>query len=93
MVAAVRELKRAPGLPLHVVGSANLLQTLLRNDLVDELELWVFPVVLGSGKRLFEHGAIPTAWKLIRCQASETGVLMQHYERAGDIAHDQGRGN
>jgi dihydrofolate reductase len=87
VVAAIRELKRQPGLPLHVVGSANLLQTLLKNDLVDELDLWVFPVVIGAGKRLFDDGAIPTAWKLISSQASGTGVLIQHYERAGDIAY------
>lgn len=87
VVAALRELKRQPGLPLHVVGSANLLQTLLKNDLVDELDLWVFPVVLGTGKRVFHDGAIPTAWKLTRVQASSTGVLMEHYERAGDIAY------
>lgn len=86
-VAAIKELKRQPGLPLHVVGSANLLQTLLKNDLVDELDLWVFPVVIGSGKRLFHDGAIPTAWKLISSQASGTGVLIQHYERAGDIVY------
>lgn len=89
VVTAIRELKREPGLPLHVVGSANLLQTLLRNDLVDELELWVFPVVLGNGKRLFQDGAIPTAWKLVRSQTSDSGVLMLHYERAGEIAHGQ----
>lgn len=87
VVAAVKKLKRQPGLPLHVVGSANLLQTLLKNDLVDELDLWVFPVVIGAGKRLFHDGAIPTAWKLISSQASGTGVLIQHYERAGDIAY------
>jgi len=87
VVAAIRELKRQPGLPLHVVGSANLLQTLLKNDLVDELDLWVFPVVIGSGKRLFHDGAIPTAWKLTRNQASGTGVLIQHYVRAGNIAY------
>lgn len=87
VVAAIKELKWHPGLPLHVVGSANLLQTLLKHDLVDELDLWVFPVVIGSGKRLFHDGAIPTAWKLTRSQASGTGVLMQHYVRAGDIVY------
>lgn len=87
LVTAIKELKRQPGLPIHVVGSANLLQTLLKNDLVDELDLWVFPVVIGVGKRLFDDGAIPTAWKLISSQASGTGVLMQHYARAGDIVY------
>ncbi len=86
LVAAVRKLKQQPGPPIHVVGSANLLQTLLKNDLVDELELWIFPVVVGAGKRLFHDGAIPTAWKLTRFESSGTGVLMEHYERAGDIA-------
>ena len=87
VAAAIQDLKRRPGLPLHVVGSANLVQTLLQHDLVDELDLWVFPVVIGSGKRLFDNGAIPTAWKLTRTQSSGTGVLMQHYERAGEIAY------
>jgi dihydrofolate reductase len=91
-VAAVKELKRRAGPPIHVVGSSNLLQTLLRHDLVDELELWIFPVVLGTGKRLFHDGAIPTAWKLTRSLASGTGVLMQHFERAGDIAYGRAPG-
>lgn len=86
VAAAVRGLKGKSGPPIHVLGSGNLVQTLLKNDLVDELELWVFPVVIGSGKRLFDEGAIPTAWKLMRSETSGTGVLMQHYERAGDIA-------
>jgi dihydrofolate reductase len=85
VVAALKDLKRRPGLPLHVVGSANLLQTLLKNDLVDELDLWVFPVVIGSGKRIFHDGAIPTGWKLTSSQTSSTGVLLLHYERAGDV--------
>jgi dihydrofolate reductase len=59
--AAVKELKRRAGPPIHVVGSSHLLQTLLKHDLVDELELRVFPIVLGSGKRLFDDGTIPTA--------------------------------
>lgn len=92
VVAAVQELKQRPGPPLHVLGSANLLQTLLRNDLVDELELWVFPVVLGSGKRLFDQGAIPTAWHLTRSQTSGTGVLMEHLERAGAVAYGRAPG-
>lgn len=87
LVAAVRELKQRPGPPLYVLGSANLLQTLWKHDLVDELDLWVFPVVLGSGKRLFDDGAIPSAWKLTRSQASSTGVMIQHYDRAGDITY------
>jgi dihydrofolate reductase len=85
--AAVAELKRQDGPPLHVMGSSDLLQTLLKNDLVDQLDLWVFPVVLGSGKRLFGDGAIPTRWRLKESKASPTGVTFQRYERAGGIAY------
>jgi dihydrofolate reductase len=84
---AVAELKRRPGPPIYVLGSSNLLQTLLKHDLVDALDLWVFPVVLGSGKRLFHDGALPTAWKLTESGTSTTGVLIQHYERSGDIKY------
>lgn len=86
-ITAVRELKKGAGPSFHVLGSAELLQSLLKHDLIDELELWVFPVVLGGGKRLFGSGTIPTAWKLTRSQSSGTGVLMQHYERAGAIKY------
>ena len=85
--AAVAELKRGPGPPIFVLGSSDLLQTLLEHDLVDALDLWIFPVVLGSGKRLFDEGAIPTAWKLVDTRASTTGVVVQRYERAGDIQY------
>lgn len=86
---AVQELKKRPGPPIHVLGSSDLLQSLLRHDLVDELEVWVFPVVLGSGKRLFGEGALPTAWKLTGSRTSTTGVTIQHYERAGAIQYGQ----
>lgn len=84
---AVGELKRQQGPPIHVLGSSNLVQTLLKHDLVDELNIWTFPVVLGSGKRLFHDGAIPGAWRLTDTQVSATGVSMQHYERAGEIKY------
>ncbi len=87
LVPAVLELKRRPGPRLRVLGSANLLQTLLGHDLVDELYLWVFPVVIGTGKRLFQDGTRPTAWKLTRSMSSGTGVLLQNYERAGEITY------
>jgi len=86
---AVAELKRRPGPSIRVLGSSNLIQTLLKHDLVDELDLWIFPVVLGSGKRLFGDGAIPAAWKLTDSQVSTSGVSIQHYERAGDIRYGQ----
>jgi dihydrofolate reductase len=82
---AVAELKRKPGPPIYVLGSSNLLQTLFKHDLVDALDLWVFPIVLSSGKRLFHDGSIPTAWRLKTSEASTTGVLIQRYERAGNL--------
>ena len=79
----VAKLKEGSGPELQVHGSANLIQTLLEHDLVDEFGLWIFPVVLGSGKRLFADGAIPAGMKLVDSQTSTTGVLIATYERAG----------
>lgn len=84
---AIRALKQQPGPALHVIGSSNLLQTLLRADLVDDLELWTFPVVLGTGKRLFGEGVAATAWSLTRSTNSTTGVRMDFYSRAGEIKY------
>lgn len=82
----VEALKREDGPELQVHGSANLLQTLLRHNLVDRFRLLVFPVVIGSGKRLFADGTIPSALKLVDgCAISTTGVVMGTYEPAGDI--------
>jgi dihydrofolate reductase len=84
---SVAQLKQQPGRPLSVMGSHNLLQTLFKNDLVDELDLWVFPVVLGTGKRLFHDGAIPTAWKLKDSNVSTTGVVIQRFQRNGAVQY------
>ena len=78
-------LKKEDGPELQVHGSANLIQTLLSNNLVDEYRLWVFPVVIGSGKRLFADGAIPSGLKLVDSKVSTTGVVMGRYEPAGEI--------
>jgi dihydrofolate reductase len=78
-------LKREDGPELQVHGSANLIQTLLRNNLVDRYRLWVFPVVLGSGKRLFGDGAIPAGLKMVDSTPSSTGVMIATYEPAGEI--------
>jgi dihydrofolate reductase len=83
---AVRKLKAEDGGELQVHGSAGLIQTLLREDIVDELRLVVFPVVLGEGKRLFGDGAIPRTWRLTTQAATPSGALMAAYERAGDVA-------
>src|SRR5689334_11477394 len=85
VVEAVRALKAEDGGELQVHGSAGLLQTLLREDLIDELRLVVFPVVLGEGKRLFADGTVPRAWRLTASSATKSGVLFASYERAGDV--------
>ena len=79
------KLKQDDGPELQVHGSANLIQTLLRENLVDQFRLWVFPVVVGSGKRLFADGAIPAALKLVDSRVSSTGVMIGTYEPAGEI--------
>ena len=82
---AVRRLKSEDGGELQVHGSAGLVQTLLHEDLVDELRLIVFPVVLGSGKRLFGDGTVPRTWRLTASKATSTGALIAGYERAGEV--------
>jgi dihydrofolate reductase len=69
---------------INVPGSSNLIQSLLREDLVDELVLIVFPVVLGTGKRLFGEGTIPRSLRLVETKAFPTGVVMHRYERVGE---------
>jgi len=85
VVAAVAALKSAPGLDLQIIGSANLIQTLQSARLIDEYNVWTFPVVLGRGKRLFEAGAKPGALRLAASLTSATGVVMSTYEQAGDV--------
>jgi dihydrofolate reductase len=82
---ALAALKAEDGPELQVHGSANLIQTLLRRNLVDQFRLWVFPVVLGSGKRLFGDGAIPAGLKLLDSKVSTTGVVMGVWEPAGEL--------
>jgi dihydrofolate reductase len=82
---AVRKLKAEDGGELQVHGSAGLIQTLLAEDVVDELRLIVFPVTLGEGKRLFGEGTVPRTWQLTSSKASSTGALILTYERAGEI--------
>jgi dihydrofolate reductase len=82
---AVARLKSEDGGPLLVIGSAELIQTLLRHDLVDTFKVWTFPVVVGEGKRLFGDGTIPAGLRLADIQTSTTGVTIATYERAGEI--------
>ena len=81
----VAELKETDGPELQVHGSGNLIQTLMRHGLVDEYRLWVFPLVLGSGKRLFADGTIPAGLKLVDNKVSTTGVVVGTYESAGEV--------
>jgi dihydrofolate reductase len=82
---AIRALKAADGGELQVHGSAGLIQTLLAEDLIDELRLIVFPITLGQGKRLFGDGTVPRTWRLSAHKVSDTGVIMCTYERAGEV--------
>ena len=85
VVAKLKELKAGDGPMLQVHGSGNLVQTLLKNDLVDELWLKIFPVTLGLGKRLFAEGTIPAGFELIKSETSPSGVIFASYKRAGDV--------
>jgi dihydrofolate reductase len=85
IVEEVKKLKNNDSPSLHVWGSGNLVQTLLKHDLVDELWLKIFPITLGVGKRLFAEGTIPAAFKLTDSKVSPTGVIFANYERAGDV--------
>jgi dihydrofolate reductase len=81
----IAALKQEDGPELQVHGSGDLVQTLLRHDLIDEYRLWVFPVVVGPGKRLFAEGTVPSALRLVDSKVSSTGVVIGTYEPAGAI--------
>ena len=85
VVAKLKELKQQDGPTLQVHGSGNMIQTLLKNDLVDEMWLKIFPVTLGKGKKLFAEGTIPAKFELTESQVSPKGVIFANYKRAGDI--------
>jgi len=81
----VAKLKEEDGPEIQVHGSWNLIQTLLRHELVDEFRVWIFPVLIGDGKRLFGEGTTPSGLRLVDTKTSSTGVVIATYERAGDI--------
>jgi dihydrofolate reductase len=81
----VRKLKSQDGPEIQVHGSPGLIQTLLEHDLIDEYRLWIFPVVIGTGKRFFGDGTIPAGLKLVDSKVSKTGVTINTYQRAGDV--------
>jgi dihydrofolate reductase len=81
----VRELKQTEGPDIHVMGSADMLQTLFKADLIDALELMIIPVTLGQGKRLFQDGTISAAFKVTTSQVAPKGIISATYERDGDV--------
>lgn len=87
MPDGVRALKEEDGPELQVHGSANLIQTLLEHELIDEFRLWIFPLALGSGKRLFDGGTVPAGFDLVDSQASSTGVIIATYRSGAEIKY------
>jgi dihydrofolate reductase len=85
VVAELKKLKDSSGPDMQVYGSGNLIQSLLEHDLIDELWLKIFPVTLGSGKRLFDTGTIPAAFTLVTSQTTPSGVIFANFKRAGEV--------
>lgn len=85
VVSQIRKLKEEDGPMLQVHGSGNLLQTLLANDLIEELWLKIFPVTVGKGKRLFANGTRPAAFELAESYSTSSGVIVANYKRAGEV--------
>jgi dihydrofolate reductase len=85
VVEEIKKLKQQDGPDLQVHGSASLIQTLLKHDLIDELWLKIFPITLGMGKRLFEHGTIPASFTLTESKTSPKGVIVASFKRSGEI--------
>lgn len=85
VVSAIAALKSQPGFDLQIIGSGNLIQTLQAASLIDEYNIWTFPVVLGRGKRLFENNVVPSALRLVTSKVSKAGVVMSTYAPAGNI--------
>ncbi len=84
-VADIKKIKNSKGPDIQVWGSSKLIQLLLKNDLVDELKLKIHPLILGRGKKLFDNGAIPAAFKLTESLITAKGVIIAGYKRAGKV--------
>lgn len=89
VVSAVRALTDEPGDELQIWGSGNLLRTLLQHELVDRFRLMIFPVVLGSGRRLFNDGSLPTTMSPVDVTVTDLGIVMGTYEPADGVRHGQ----
>jgi dihydrofolate reductase len=85
VVTQLQKLKEEDGPDVWVWGSGNLIQTLLKHDLIDRMHLWIYPITLGTGKRLFAEGTQPEQWKLVSSYVSTTGVIVGTYEPAGPL--------
>ena len=85
VVDEIKKLKQQTGSDLQVHGSSNLIQTLLKHDLIDEFWLKIFPVTLGMGKRLFDNGTIPAAFTLVESKSTPSGVMIANFKRAGEV--------
>jgi dihydrofolate reductase len=85
VVATIKKLKEEDGPDLWVWGSGNLIQTLLKEHLIDRMHLWIYPITIGKGKRLFAEGAQPENFKLVDSKISKTGVIFATYEPAGPL--------
>jgi dihydrofolate reductase len=85
VIEQIKKLKSEGDSNLKVWGSGDFVQTLLKHDLVDELWFKIFPVTLGTGKRLFSEGTIPSAFTLTNCEALPTGVIVANYKRSGEV--------
>ena len=89
VVAELRKLRQQPGRTLHTWGSADALQTLMKNDLIDEYRLFIYPVVLGSGKRLFGTGTVPVALNQVESVTTAKGGTYHRFERSGKPKYGQ----
>jgi dihydrofolate reductase len=89
VVAATQALKDEPGDELQVWGSSQLLQTLLRHELVDRFRLVIYPLVLGSGRRLFNDGILPSTMRPVDLTTTELGIVIGIYEPTGPVRHSQ----
>jgi dihydrofolate reductase len=84
-VKGLKKIKEQDGPDLQVYGSGKLVQTLFKNNLVDELWLKIYPLTLGTGKKLFAEGIIPQSWKMIKGEIGSSGVIYANYKHAGEI--------
>ena len=85
IVTEVTRLKAAAGPEIQIQGSSRLIQALLPHNLIDMYRLWIFPLVIGNGKRLFDQGAIPAGMEMVDTRTSTTGVMMNTYQFSGAV--------